>query len=111
MVIKQGDIIKFDFNPALGHEQQGYRPALVISNETYNRYTNLLIVLPITNTNNKFPLHVELDHRTSTTGVILCEHIKSIDRKARKIIKIEELPKDILDYVVAMVQSELDIKL
>ncbi len=29
----KGDIIKVDFNPTLGREQSGYRPALVISNE------------------------------------------------------------------------------
>lgn len=108
MVIRQGDIIKFDFNPALGHEQQGYRPALVISNETYHKYTNLLIVLPITSTNNKFPLHVPLDERTKTTGVIMCEHIKSIDCTIRKISKIEALPKDIFDYVIALVKGEID---
>lgn len=83
----------------------------MVSNETYNKYTNLLIVVPITNTDDKFPLHVELDERTKTTGVILCEHIKSIDQKAMKIIKIEELPKDMLAYVIAIVQSELDMKL
>ena len=110
MVIKQGDIIKFDFNPALGHEQQGYRPALIISNEAYNRNTNLLIVLPITNTNNGFPLHVPLDRRTLTTGVILCEHIRSIDKTVRKIEKIESLPKDILEHVIALVNGIIDIK-
>ena len=110
MVIKQGDIIKFDFNPALGHEQQGYGPALVVSNDVYNKYTNLLMVLPITNTDNDFPLHILLDHRTTTTGVILCEHIKSIDKTVRKIKKIEELPNDILEHIIAMIQGEIEIK-
>ncbi len=109
MVIKQGDIIKFDFNPALGHEQQGYRPALVISNDVYNKYTNLLIVLPITNTNSKFPLHISLDQRTQTTGVILCEHIKSIDKTVRKIKNVEALPKDLLEHVIAMIKGEIEI--
>lgn len=110
MVIKQGDIIKFDFNPALGHEQQGYRPALVVSNNIYNKHTNLLIVVPITNTNNGFPLHIPLDTRTKTTGVVMCEHIKSIDKNIRKIKVIEKLPSDILDHVIAMIKGEVDIK-
>ncbi len=99
MVIKQGDIIKFDFNPAL-----------VVSNNAYNKYTNLLIVLPITNADNNFPLHIKLDERTITTGVILCEHIKSIDKTVRNIKKIEVLPKDIFEHVIAMIHGEIDMK-
>jgi mRNA interferase MazF len=49
-MVKQGDIIKLDFNPQAGHEQAGYRPAVVISNNFFNNKTNLTIVCPITNT-------------------------------------------------------------
>lgn len=108
MVIKQGDIIKFDFNPALGHEQKGYRPALVISNDTYNKHTNLLMVIPITSTDNQFPLHIELDFRTETNGFLMCEHIKSIDKTIRKIKKVEALPNDILAHVIAMIKGEFE---
>lgn len=110
MVINQGDIIKFDFNPTVGHEQAGFRPALVISNQTFSKFTNLLIVLPITSTVSNFPLHIPLDDRTETQGNILCEHIKSIDKTARKIKKIEKVPKDILEYVIAMIYGELEIE-
>ena len=110
MVISQGDIIKFDFNPTIGHEQAGYKPAVVISNETFNRHTNLLIVLPITNSDNEFPLHVPLDSRTKTNGFILCEHPKSIDKTARKIKHIEALPEDIFKKVISIVQAEISIE-
>lgn len=29
-MVKQGDIIKINFNPQKGHEQSGYRPAVVV---------------------------------------------------------------------------------
>ena len=32
-MVKQGDVIKLDFNPQAGHEQADYRPVLVISND------------------------------------------------------------------------------
>lgn len=35
--LKQGDIIKLNFNPQSGHEQAGYRPALVVSNEVFHQ--------------------------------------------------------------------------
>lgn len=106
-MVSQGDIIKVNLNPTKGHEQAGYRPALVISNNFFNRKTNLVIACPITNTNNRFPLHIELDKRTQTTGVILCEHIKSLDLASRGYKLVEKVPQDILENVLNVVKSEL----
>ena len=72
-MVKQGDIIKINFNPQKGHEQAGYRPAIVVSNNTFNRVSKLVFVCPITNSIDNFPLHIKLDTRTVTTGIILCE--------------------------------------
>lgn len=107
-MVKQGTIIKINFNPQAGHEQAGYRPAVVISNNIFNQKTNLSIVCPITNTNNQFPLHVSLDGRTKTTGVILCEHIKALDLKSRTFQEIEILPDDILEKVIDIVYAEIE---
>lgn len=49
-VFEQGDIIYLDFDPQAGHEQRRRRPALVISNNIYNRFSEMLMVCPITNT-------------------------------------------------------------
>ncbi len=107
-MVKQGTIIKLNFNPQAGHEQAGFRPAVVLSNNVFNEKTNLTIVCPITNTNNKFPLHIPLDNRTKTTGVILCEHIKALDLNNRKYQIIETLPNDILENVIDIVYSEIE---
>lgn len=107
-MVKQGDIIKLDFNPRSGHEQAGYRPAVVISNNFFNARTNLTIVCPITSTNRPFPLHIPLDNRTTTTGVVLCEHIKALDINARNYKVIERIPDDLLDEIIAVVFSEID---
>ncbi len=42
------DIIKIDLDPRVGHQQGGWRPALVLSPKIYNRKTGLAIVVPIT---------------------------------------------------------------
>ena len=107
-MVKQGTIIKINFNPQSGHEQAGVRPAVVISNEVFNEKTKLSIVCPITNTNNHFPLHIPLDDRTKTTGVIICEHIKALDLNSRTYQVIEDLPKDILQNVIDVVYSEIE---
>lgn len=96
---EQGDIIFIEFNPQVGHEQKGKRPALVVSNYTFNKFTKLVMLCPITNTDRSFPLHVKLDERTKTTGVIMCEQVKSLDYNARAISFYERSPEDIVAEV------------
>ncbi|MCM1507151.1 MAG: type II toxin-antitoxin system PemK/MazF family toxin [Ruminococcus flavefaciens] len=107
-MVKQGDIIKVSFDPQSGHEQVGYRPALVVSNNIFNNNTNLVLVCPISNTKSSFPLHIPLDSRTQTSGSILCQHIRSLDINARKYIFIETLPDDILKKVIGTVIAEIN---
>ena len=107
--LKQGDIIKLDFNPQSGHEQAGFRPALVVSNEVFHQKTNLVIVCPISNTLNNFPLHVKLDSRTTTTGSVLCQHIKSLDVISRGYVFVERIPDDILQEVLDIIYGEIEL--
>lgn len=97
---KQGDIIMLDFSPQTGHEQKGQRPAFVVSNEVFNGLTNLAIVCPVTSTDRGFPLHVRLDERTTTRGVIMCEQAKSLDLAARHAAFVEHCPPDIVHEAV-----------
>lgn len=105
-MVKQGDIIKINLNPTKGHEQSGYRPALILSNDDFMYYTRLAIVCPISNANNHFPLHIALDERTKTTGNILCEHLRTLDINSRGYNYIESLPKDILENVLKIINAE-----
>lgn len=107
-MVRQGDIVKINFNPQKGHEQAGYRPAVVISNDFFNKKTGLAILCPITNTNNSFPLHVVLDDRTKTTGVVLCEHIKALDVNNRTYDYVERIPEDILTQIINTVFAEIE---
>ena len=107
-MVSQGDIIKINFDPQMGHEQAGYRPAVVVSNNFFNKKTNLVLVCPITSTNNMFPLHIPLDDRTQTNGVILCEHIRALDLNARPHKVIERLPQDLITKVVDVVYAEIE---
>ncbi len=106
---EQGDIIFLEFDPQAGHEQKGRRPAFVVSNNTFNQFTKIAIVCPITNTNRRFPLHVPLDERTKTTGVIMCEQAKSLDIAARNASFLEKAPKDILEEVVDILIGFVDM--
>jgi len=97
---KKGDIIEMDFNPTKGHEQSGKRPALIISNEVYYKRTKLIMVCPISNTKNNFPMHIKLDNRTKTTGAILSQHVRTVDPAARKISFIENMPSELTERAI-----------
>lgn len=84
-----------DFDPQQGHEQRGRRPAIILSNDVLNHHSSLARVCPITNTNKRHPFHIELDGRTQTTGVILCNQAKMLDVRARNAQFREECPEDI----------------
>ena len=107
-MVKQGNIILVDFDPQLGHEQKGRRPALVISNELFNKYSEMAILCPITNTDKNHPLHLNLDKRTKTTGVILCDQIKTMDIKVRNFKYLENIPVDLLETVLDIVFSLME---
>ncbi|MDD2215488.1 MAG: type II toxin-antitoxin system PemK/MazF family toxin [Eubacteriales bacterium] len=106
---QQGDLVFLEFNPQAGHEQMGKRPALVVSNNTYNRFTNIAIVCPITNSNRRFPLHVELDERTKIKGVIMCEQVKALDIDARNAVYQEKAPPDIVEEVIDILIGFIEI--
>ena len=87
----KGHIIKIDFDPQAGHEQAGWRPALVLSPAVYNKQ-GLAIVVPITNQVKGYPFEVPVAAGLATTGVILSDAIKSVDWKARQARFIEVIP-------------------
>ena len=78
-IFEQGDIVYLDFDPQSGHEQKGRCPALVISNNLFNRVSSLTMVCPITHTDRGHPFHLRLDERTRTDGVILCDQARMLD--------------------------------
>lgn len=108
---KQGDIIKLNFNPQIGNEQAGRRPALVISNDTFHSFTKKgAMVCPITNNDKGIPIHIKLDKTTATTGVILCDQAKILDLTKRNAEFIEKAPKDIILKAVHIVSSFIEIE-
>jgi mRNA interferase MazF len=109
-MVKQGYLIWLDFDSQIGHEQKGRRPALVVSNETFNNFSNLAIVCPITDTKKAHPFHVKLDERTKTTGVILCDQSRTLDIYARNYEFIENLPRDILLDVVDIISGFIELE-
>tara|TARA_R110002124_G_scaffold23068_1_gene85929 strand:+ start:404 stop:739 length:336 start_codon:yes stop_codon:yes gene_type:complete len=104
---KQGDLVDLDFDPQSGHEQRGRRPALVVSKDVFNKATGMAICCPITNRNRRVPFHVPITGRTSLTGFVMCEQVKSLDYRARGLKRIERAPKEVLEDVLALIDASI----
>ncbi len=83
-VPRKGELITLTFDPQSGHEQRGRRPALVVSNDLFNKHTGLCIACPIANTRREYPFHVAIQAGEGVTGVVMVEQVKSIDFRSRK---------------------------
>ncbi len=104
-MVNQGDIILIDFSPTEGTEQSGNRPALVISNDSFNMHSTLKYILPITSKIKGYPLHIPLDCNTKTQGVIMCDQLKAMDIDKRGYKLLEKLPNSILKQVLAIIKA------
>ncbi|MEE0699106.1 MAG: type II toxin-antitoxin system PemK/MazF family toxin [Bacilli bacterium] len=104
-VPKQGDIVLLDFNPTKGHEQSGFRPAVVISNNVFNENTKMVIVCPVTSNNKEFPTHYHLEDTKKVYGSVLCEHIRSIDYETRNLNFVEKLSDNDFMSIITLLNA------
>lgn len=102
---RKGDFITLSFDPQAGHEQKGRRPALVVSNDLFNKHTGLSIVCPITNTDRKFPFHLAVPTDSSLTGFVMVEQVKSIDHAVRRARFVERAPSEFVEDVLELIDA------
>lgn len=110
MKLSQGDIIKVCFDPSLGHEQAGYRPACIVSNRVLNNHSNIHYCCPITNTKRMDIFCHQLNGYPQFKGYVLCDQINSLDLNARPYKLIGKLKEDditiILDKISMVLEKE-----
>ena len=80
-----GDLIWTDFDPRVGREQSGCRPALVLSPVAFYRASAFAIVCPITSRVRGFGSSVLLPPGLPLAGEVLTSHVRSIDTLARPV--------------------------
>lgn len=105
--MKRGDIYLVTLDPVEGHEQRGFRPVLIVSPEEFNKATNRPVILPITRGGDfakKIGFAV-LISGLKTTGIVRCDQPRVLDLQARKGKKVETLPQDTLNEVMARVAT------
>lgn len=104
-----GDLVWLTFDPQAGHEQAGRRPALVLSPRVYNDAARLAIVCPVTTRAKGYPFEVRLPAACGVEGVVLADHVKSIDWQARRAEVAGVVPADVLVEVAERLRPLLSL--
>ncbi len=105
----RGDIVMVDFKGAVGREQMGARPALVLTSSDYHTISATAVVIPITNNLNPWPFKVTIPENDLVNGTILIDQIKSVDRFHRGFRKLHELDNETMSEVENMLVEFLGL--
>ncbi len=109
--MRRGEIWLVRLDPTAGHEQRGTRPVLIVSPARFNALTRTPVVLPITTGGNfarQRGFTVSLDGAgTRTVGVIRCDQARTLDLAARNGKRLESVPEQIMQEVLARLAAIL----
>ena len=111
--LRRGDIILANLEPIKGHEQGGIRPVLIIQDDRFNKFSQTIIIAPITSKiyTQEFPQNVEVKpdkSKLKLKSTILLNQIRTID-KSRIIKKISSLDREIMKKVDFALKISLDL--
>ena len=98
-------------DPAIGHEQRGTRPALVLTTKEFNRLGDVLVA-PITQ-GGDFARYAGFAVTLTgtgcrTQGAALVNKVRMLDLAARKARKLERAPQEVIDDAIGRIAALLD---
>ena len=110
-VFDRGDIVSVPLDSAMGHEQRGTRPALVLTTKEFNKLGDVLVA-PITQ-GGDFARYAGFAVTLTGTGcktggAALVNKIRMLDLTARKARKVERVPQVVIDDAFARLMALLD---
>lgn len=82
-MVKRGDVYYCNLSPIVGSEQGGVRPVVIVQNDKGNKYSNTVIIAPISKKMSKppIPTHVIFSsEHLSYISMILLEQIRTVDK-------------------------------
>lgn len=100
-----GAIVKLSCTPNAGHEQGGWRPAIIVSNDIYNATNSTRMVCPITHTYKHDPCYLPVIGCDKTDGYIMCNQASALDLHARKAKYVEDAPRELVDDANTLVKE------
>ena len=107
----RGDVVSVALDPAMGHEQRGTRPALVLTTKEFNKLGDVLVA-PITQ-GGDFARYAGFAVTLTgtgcrTQGVALVNKIRMLDLAARRARKVERVPQEVIDDAIGRLEALLE---
>jgi mRNA interferase MazF len=106
---ERGSLVWLLFSPQAGSEQAGRRPGIVLTPRAYHERSRLAMVCPITSRERGWPTEVRLPSGLPVSGVVLVDHLRSVDREARKLEIVGRVPDSVLDDINARLAPLLSL--
>lgn len=112
----RGELYQASLDPAVGSEQGGTRPVLIVSRNALNANAPIVIVVPLTRREHKrqlYPTHVELhagEGGLAKDSVALCEQVRVIS-KERVTKRIGQISHQAMSRVNSTLMITLDLGL
>lgn len=104
-----GHVVWLSLDPQPGREQAGRRPFLVLTPRAYNDKTSLIMGCPITSRAKGYPFEVPLSPAGTINGVVLLNHVKSVDWRQRGAVFAEEADAASVRAAKTFIATLLDI--
>ena len=110
-VFDRGDVVSVPLDPAMGHEQRGTRPALVLTTKEFNKLGDVLVA-PITQ-GGDFSRYAGFAVSLTgtgckTQGVALINKVRMLDLVACKARRVERAPQPVIDEALGRLMAVLD---
>ncbi len=110
-LIVRGAVFLARLNSAVGSEQKGYRPVLVIQNDIGNKFSPTTVIVPISaKKKNELPTHISITNNKifDYSSVALVEQVRTIDKK-RLVKYLGLISKKDLEKISYSIGIELGI--
>lgn len=109
-MLHYGDVVYANPDPSVGHEQTKRRPLIVVSSDHFNTHCNLTFIVPVTSTDNGYPMHVpvtnvKLADGTTLNGFAAVEQTKSLDLNARNAEQVGTAPDELMSRITDILLS------
>jgi mRNA interferase MazF len=112
--VQRGDVYRANLNPKEGSEQDGVRPVLVVSRNSINTNSSVVVIVPFTDAANKkrdYPSHVRFKAGTAgltMDSIALCEQVRAIS-KTRLLVTLGSLSRAEMTSIEAALKITLDL--
>ncbi|HEX5005293.1 MAG TPA: type II toxin-antitoxin system PemK/MazF family toxin [Gemmatimonadales bacterium] len=97
---ERGDLVWITIDPVNGGPPHR-RPALVVSPALYNARSGLALMCAVGREAKGYPFEVALPAGLPVEGVVLADHLRSADWKARRAELAGRVPVAVVDEVLA----------